>query len=1060
MPFSTLKFKALLALLFFIGILHKADATHLLGTELSYEHISGDTFLVKLKIYRDCHGIALSQTPFRVTPKGKAGITINGNLYGGTDVTPVCKSHCTTCKSLSCTSDLGIEEYLMDAIVVLPDCEYTIAWEQCCRSSNITTGAADQNYYTEIKLNKCITGNSSSPAFLTRPYIVGCANQCTSVLQGAMGNPGDSLVHKFAAPLSDAITQVPYANGYSYDQPFLYQAYPNKDSAYNYPICNGLHINAESGELNFKAVQEDVTIMVIEVEQWHKDSSGVYQKIATIRKDALLNLMPCLSASNKPNNQPLLSGADSTNNFEIHLCANDTSAFTIYSHDPDKFDSVYLKWSKPIPGANFKIINNRHQKATFSWYTNNSHISSEPYRFIVRAEDNLCPLPSYVEKQFKIFVHPEIPDFHIKKVRGKCNQYSFGIQAAASLKKYSYQWYINDSLVGKDSVLSAYTFTKPGRNVVRFTVDGNCTKHAFDTIDISPIKAIFNNKSATVCQGDTFALTANGGQLFSWNSSPYMSEFGSATVKLFPPVSTVFYVKVTDTLTNCMRTDSFRLVVNKVNYTLPDKKIGLCHGDTARMTISSAPNKVFSWSPNNNIALANTASPKFFPSVSTMYYVKITDTLTGCVAKDSVMVQVGVLNYTVSGSGKICAGDSVTLNVTGGNKFKWMPNTNITNANSATPKVYPLTSTTYYIEISDTTTGCTKYDSVSITVDTSCVWPGDANLDKTADYLDILDIALGYAATGIPRVNASTDWKPQASKNWNQSLASGINYKHLDTNGDSVINSDDTFAVVQNYGKTHLKNEEAQLTGNPNDPPLYFTFDKKYYIAGETVKATLYLGREDKPVKDVYGLGLKHFFASPYMQTGTYNFTWNCEMLCGTKDNFQLYRQFNDKGTGEGSLIRTDKMTTSRPFGKVADIKFILKDSTFSYTQTETNISLEILKSRLIDMNGNEIPVYTEANNVKVYRSQKDVVGLEDIYAERSSVMVYPNPANNIVYIQSSGEIFNQVSIVNLLGETLIKDVQNHTKASINVANLPAGIYIVQVKLKNQLVQQKLVITK
>lgn len=111
-------------------------------------------------------------------------------------------------------------------------------------------------------------------------------------------------------------------------------------------------------------------------------------------------------------------------------------------------------------------------------------------------------------------------------------------------------------------------------------------------------------------------------------------------------------------------------------------------------------------------------------------------------------------------------------------------------------------------------------------------------------------------------------------------------------------------------------------------------------------------------------------------------------------------------------------------------------------------------------MNGNEIPVYTEANNVKVYRSQKDVVGLEDIYAERSSVMVYPNPANNIVYIQSSGEIFNQVSIVNLLGETLIKDVQNHTKASINVANLPAGIYIVQVKLKNQLVQQKLVITK
>ena len=890
-----------LFILVFLSITSKSEASHLLGSEFTYEHIAGDTFLLKLKVYRDCHGINITASPFVVTPKGKSATNYSGKIYGGKDITPVCKTACTPCFDSSiCSEGIGIKEYFIEAIVVLPECEYTISWEQCCRPGDITTGASGQNYYTEMTLNKCISGITSSPEFITKPYILGCINQCTTVLQGAVGSMGDSLSYKFGEPMGGATVPVTYNSGYSNEAPFKYKGYPNKNATYNYPNCNGVHINPNTGELNFKATDTDLTVMVILVEQWRKDISGTYQKVSTIRKDAVLYLVNC-----PPNEQPMISGIDSSNVTEIHICAKDTSEFIVYVKDDPK-DTVTIKLTGNIPANALKLSQTQQQNVTFKWAPEEKHVRALPFWFVVRAEDNVCPVPSYLEKSFKVYVHSALTDINLSKKQVQCeDKYTF--TSGISNKKGLYlQWKINDSIVSTDTALT-YTFTKPGKYNIMLEVDnGNCSKSASDSVFVKEKLYINKNFTNTICKGDTLSLEAFAAHTYNWKPANYVSSNIGSTIKVFPDKTTTFYLSGKDTVTNC-----------------------------------------------------------------------------------------------------------------------------------------------------------TKTDSVTIIVDTTCVWPGDANLDKTADYLDILDIALGYSASGIPRVNGSTDWLPQASKNWSQTLFSGINHKHLDTNGDSVIDTKDTLAIAKNYGKTHLKNEEPQLTGNPNDPPLFFQFDKKYYVAGETVKASLYLGNEDKPVKDIYGLGLKHFFAHPYMQTGTYNFTWNCDLLCGAKDNFQLYRQFNDKGTGEGSMIRTDKMTTSKPFGKIADIEFVLKDSTFSYPQTGANISLEILKSKLLDMNGNEIPVYTEAKEVKVYRSQQDVVGIKaDVNANKLAIKVYPNPAKNIVYIDGGENRLKEVQIINMLGETVAAVYVKSSNATILTTALPAGIYFVRIQSANTFVQQKLVITR
>lgn len=83
------------------------------------------------------------------------------------------------------------------------------------------------------------------------------------------------------------------------------------------------------------------------------------------------------------------------------------------------------------------------------------------------------------------------------------------------------------------------------------------------------------------------------------------------------------------------------------------------------------------------------------------------------------------------------------------------------------------------------------------------VMPGDFNNDKKVDNLDLIYWSQARYlkdTIGKPRVNAHTAWLPQYSQNWEDSIW-GVNKKHLDANGDSIICKSDLQAFYQNFGK-------------------------------------------------------------------------------------------------------------------------------------------------------------------------------------------------------------------------------------------------------------------
>lgn len=73
----------------------------------------------------------------------------------------------------------------------------------------------------------------------------------------------------------------------------------------------------------------------------------------------------------------------------------------------------------------------------------------------------------------------------------------------------------------------------------------------------------------------------------------------------------------------------------------------------------------------------------------------------------------------------------------------------------------------------------------------------------------------------------------------------------------------------------------------------------------------------------------------------------------------------------------------------------------------------------------------------------------------------FNNPATDILFIKSDFEsTIQQIEIFDQLGKRVKQLSSSEKQVQMNVQDLPSGIYILQLKLTNQLISRKLVIQK
>ena len=129
--------------------------------------------------------------------------------------------------------------------------------QQCCRNTNITNLATYPALYLESNLNNTL-GPNTSPFFLNPGAKFFCVGQPFTWSQAAAEPDQDSMVFTLAQPWSADNTPIPWAPGYSTQQPMT--------------TANGFNFNPATGVFQFTPTQAEVDVIKIVVEEYRFDT--------------------------------------------------------------------------------------------------------------------------------------------------------------------------------------------------------------------------------------------------------------------------------------------------------------------------------------------------------------------------------------------------------------------------------------------------------------------------------------------------------------------------------------------------------------------------------------------------------------------------------------------------------------------------------------------------------------------------------------------------------------------------------------------------------------------
>ena len=209
---------------------------------------------------------------------------------------------------------------------------------------------------------------------------------------------------------------------------------------------------------------------------------------------------------------------------------------------------------------------------------------------------------------------------------------------------------------------------------------------------------------------------------------------------------------------------------------------------------------------------------------------------------------------------------------------------------------------TYNITVTDAA-GCSVVNIVTVT---TCVWAGDTDTSGVVNQNDLLNIGLAYGEIGPKRpfclpnsADSCTLWREHIGFDWSKQTPLRVNYKHIDTNGDGIINAADTLAIKRNWSKTRsfAPNEIVVRSSSPNIYVQTTTVRENQWVS-----LPIILGNAANPADGFYGLSFSINYDPSVIEASTVNFAYNQSWL--GSNNVLLGISQNDNGHLNIGLIK------------------------------------------------------------------------------------------------------------------------------------------------------------
>lgn len=288
--------------------------------------------------------------------------------------------------------------------------------------------------------------------------------------------------------------------------------------------------------------------------------------------------------------------------------------------------------------------------------------------------------------------------------------------------------YINGIEENKLSVSGAIGYSSLGFYIGKNTVYDQFFKGKIDDVRIynralssCEVRYLYNNCNGqyqsinliqdtikTICRNDSIQLIGQNALYYSWTPSTGLSNPNISNPIASPKVTTLYHLVAGDSA--CTYEDKIWVVVKNEKLTI-NRGERICPGDSVQLKVTGALS--YLWQSNLTLSDINIGNPYAKPQVSTTYYVSAN--INGCNIRDSVTVVVA--NDIIADAGpdvSACKGEIVNLFASGGSRFVWSPNLEISDTTIRDPKIYSTQSRWYKLYTSSGL--CESTDSLFITI--------------------------------------------------------------------------------------------------------------------------------------------------------------------------------------------------------------------------------------------------------------------------------------------------------------------------------------------------------
>jgi hypothetical protein len=251
---------------------------------------------------------------------------------------------------------------------------------------------------------------------------------------------------------------------------------------------------------------------------------------------------------------------------------------------------------------------------------------------------------------------------------------------------------------------------------VTVTDSNGCVDTSSVTITVNPLPVVAAGNNLNLCNSGGTILDTLGGFSPTIGGTGVWTGLHVDFEGVFTPIDTgVFTLTYTFTDTNtCVNFDTLQVTVADPEIVDAGTDFSVCIDiDSINLFTFQNPSPLGgTWSGAG--VTASVLNPSILSAGNyEVYYALGSGT---CLVIDTVIVTVNPLpTITLTPDAEICFGDSLQISASGGLQFNWTPSVNISNDSIFNPVVFPVSNSSYTVEVSDVNL-CTNADSVFIIV--------------------------------------------------------------------------------------------------------------------------------------------------------------------------------------------------------------------------------------------------------------------------------------------------------------------------------------------------------